>query len=154
MQLHSCTCGCKAVLNKSQILSNNSCDIACALLKFKPGVSVKSHTGVSGRRKGNSQIHLQLSGSNSTTDWSADVKACGSIQVCNMLPPSLLSAPHRLVSLHAHYRCPSLLLSQESLASLITNLETSHLLYLFSRQDLPHSRLYPRSSIKRFIKHV
>ena len=87
MQLHSCTCGCKAVLNKSQILSNNSCDIACALLKFKPGVSVKSHTGVSGRRKGNSQIHLQLSGSNSTTDWSADVKACGSIQVCNMLPP-------------------------------------------------------------------
>lgn len=41
------------------------------------------------------------------------------------LPPAPTPSPH------AHYRCPSLLVSQESLASLITNLETSHLLYLF-----------------------
>lgn len=60
--------------------------------------------------------------------------------------PSL--CPHHHVSLHAHYGCPSLHESQKSLTSLITNLETSHLLYLFSRQDLPHSCLYPKGSIK------
>lgn len=61
--------------------------------------------------------------------------------------------PHSpLVSVHAHYMCPSLLVSRESL---VTNLETSHLLYLFlPQQDISYSCLYPRSGIKRFIKHV
>lgn len=100
--------------------------------------------------------HPLLDGSYSVADWTAHVKAFGSIQVCSM-PLSLLYAPPPPPPpprFSAHYRCPSLLASQRSLASLITNLETSHLLYLFSRQDPPHSCLYPKGSIKRFIKHV
>lgn len=47
---------------------------------------------------------------------------------CCSVPLSPRSAPHHLVCLHAHYRCPTLLGSH---ASLIINLEASHLLYLF-----------------------
>lgn len=47
---------------------------------------------------------------------------------CCSVPPSPRSAPHHLVCLHAHYRCPTLLGSH---ASLIINLEASHLLYCF-----------------------
>lgn len=47
---------------------------------------------------------------------------------CGGVPPSPRSAPHQLVCLHAHYWCPTLLVSH---ASLIINLEASHLLYRF-----------------------
>lgn len=61
--------------------------------------------------------------------------------------PSL--SPHHLVSLHAHYRCPSLLVSQKSIA--IASLQTWKppiFCTFFPRQDLPRSCLYPKGSIK------
>lgn len=97
---------------------------------------------------------LMLSGNFSMTDPSFLLTSAGQLSLwlsSGLQHASLRSlCPHRLISLHAHYRCPSLLMSQERPASLITNLETSQLLYLFSRQDLTHSCLYPGSGIKRF----
>lgn len=68
--------------------------------------------------------HLLLS--RSTTERTADVKAFGPIKVCDMPPFPLPPAPATLIT-----DVLVCLWARRSLASLITNLETSHLLYLF-----------------------
>lgn len=89
-------------------------------------------------RRGNIQIHLASSVERELRcEWPDS--CCKSLWLNSGLQlsaPSLLSAPATSF-LQSHYRWPSLLMGQESLAILITNLQTSHLLYLFSRQDLP-----------------
>lgn len=66
----------------------------------------------------------------------------------------LCSAPHPFISLHTYYRCPSLFVSQEILLSSLQTWTPPIFCTPFSRQDLTHLRFYPRSSIKRFMKHV
>lgn len=89
--------------------------------------------------------HLLLSRSRSTTERTADVKAFGPIKVCDMPPFPLPPAPATLIT-----DVLVCLWARRSLASLITNLETSHLLYLFFFFFPPSFHFHPQKRSPTF----